>query len=801
MARGRSRGTTAKARASAAGAEPIEVTIEQDRTRYRATFRGAFAGALLEMVTATVGVWRELEWCGTWAWAGGAIGHRIDGKRTVRREALAAIALKLRAELVRRGAVDQADAKTPTRAKPAGLSAAEQEDLERARTEEGDHVLAFLDGDGHKARRSAAIACPKGEAVQEDILDALAGNDPDERGHVVGLLWDLARAGKVATFGREGYRVVARRATVASLIASKPTAGNVAGVADAGPMTWSDVLFLGRRIGITPHEGAQSPANVWACVQRLRTLSVARHATRDELHREHAHSGTETVDLAIAYLVGREELKIVTGGVTRRGNDVLARVAPEAPADATAPAKRAKLPRPRRLDPVLVSCPECKAEPGRKCRNYKGAGCAPHRLRVAAAQEEHARAERHELNRLAGELVNVKREADELLKTRCPDCTAPLSDDGSCDRCGWADVDGDHAPSPRTPEAIQLALFNRERIRREAGNREAARDELGAEPPANVDNLEREAERLGRARRRRLGKAPPVAAPVKPSPVEPSPARAEASANPPAEAAATPPASDKPGSAPASAPPAAPKAPPPPPSSPSNGSGKAGKLKPTREQFNAYRGAFRHFNKELFEGQLPEVILNFSRHAKSLGFFSPNRWVAMDDATTTHEITLNPDHLLDRTARETASTLVHELCHLWRHLNGKPPRKGYHDRQWAQRMKDLGLHPSSTGQPGGAEVGEKMTHYIVDGGPFDQAFAKLPDAHLLPWRSSAFAHNGKPCPTNGGDGDSDKSDPPPPKKQDPSKCKYTCPGCGANVWGKGGLLLDCRACEVSFVEV
>jgi|SRR5271166_3223137 len=245
--------------------------------------------------------------------------------------------------------------------------------------------------------------------------------------------------------------------------------------------------------------------------------------------------------------------------------------------------------------------------------------------------------------------------------------------------------------------------------------------------------------------------------------------------------------------------PLAPEAPKPPPSSPASSPSS----KPTREQTAAYRGAFRHFNRELFGGCLPEVILNFSRHANSLGFFSPERWLGKDGETTTHEISLNPDHLLDRTARESASTLVHEMVHLWRHLRGTPPRRGYHDREWAAQMHEVGLHPSSTAAPGGKEVGTRMSHYIVEGGPFARAFDALPDAHLLPWRSSAFARNGKPCPAKGGKGEGgegDEGSEPRKRRQDPSKVKYTCEGCGANVWGKGGLLLDCRVCDRPFTD-
>jgi len=238
--------------------------------------------------------------------------------------------------------------------------------------------------------------------------------------------------------------------------------------------------------------------------------------------------------------------------------------------------------------------------------------------------------------------------------------------------------------------------------------------------------------------------------------------------------------------------------------------------KPTREQFAAYRVAFRHFNKALFSGLLPEVLLNFSRQANSKGFFSPGRWIGPDNRTA-HEISLNPDLLLDRTPRESASTLVHEMVHLWQEVHGKPPRKGYHDKEWSAKMLAIGLTPTSTGAAGGKMTGPKVTHLINPGGPFDLAFDTLSDPQLLPWRSSAYQRNGRPCGAQGGhgegegngeqdgvdhgEGEGNGEEVPPKKRADPSKVKYSCPGCRANVWGKGGLLLDCRKCGVPFAEV
>jgi len=47
---------------------------------------------------------------------------------------------------------------------------------------------------------------------------------------------------------------------------------------------------------------------------------------------------------------------------------------------------------------------------------------------------------------------------------------------------------------------------------------------------------------------------------------------------------------------------------------------------PTQAQFAAYRAMWDYFNVTLFGGALRRVFLNFLRHAKSLGFFAPERW-------------------------------------------------------------------------------------------------------------------------------------------------------------------------------
>ena len=97
-------------------------------------------------------------------------------------------------------------------------------------------------------------------------------------------------------------------------------------------------------------------------------------------------------------------------------------------------------------------------------------------------------------------------------------------------------------------------------------------------------------------------------------------------------------------------------------------------------------------------------------------------------------------------------------------------------------MKHVGLFPSSTAAPGGKETGQKVSHYIVAGGPFAQAFAKLKGTGFeLRWQS--------------------RTDDPQRKAKTASKTKYTCPECEQNAWAKPGAMLICGVCYEESEEI
>jgi predicted SprT family Zn-dependent metalloprotease len=206
-----------------------------------------------------------------------------------------------------------------------------------------------------------------------------------------------------------------------------------------------------------------------------------------------------------------------------------------------------------------------------------------------------------------------------------------------------------------------------------------------------------------------------------------------------------------------------------------------GRRTPTKVQFAAYERMFGYFNRKLFAGSLPACLLNFSRKAKTYGFFAPQRWQSAGQEVR-HEISLNPASLRSRKPIEVASTLVHEMVHLWQQDFGRPSRRGYHNAEWASKMDEVGLVPSSTAAPGGARVGQLVSHYIAQAGRFAEAFAAMPAEYLLPWSCEEPEEGRGKAPRRR------------------NKVKYTCLGCAANVWGKPGLTIVCGDCDAPFAE-
>lgn len=274
---------------------------------------------------------------------------------------------------------------------------------------------------------------------------------------------------------------------------------------------------------------------------------------------------------------------------------------------------------------------------------------------------------------------------------------------------------------------------------------------------------------------------------------------------------------------------------------------------PTRQIYDVLIFAFNFFNQRLFNDSLPKCIITFHRQRKVMGYAAFDRWTDKS-GDTVNEIAVNPEYFMHYPLIEIFQTICHEMVHIWQICHGTPSRRGYHNKEWAKKMRSIGLMPSSTGQPGGAETGEYMMDYILLEGEFHTACQELASTGFnFPWVDSfpmfrldrpilaytsneesvelqrnfypkAYKHERTTVAQSDAssvDAFIDEAFEPhdeTPKSLEPlyhalpeyqstkpplrsGKTKYTCRGCGINVWGKPGLKLACLDCDIELINI
>lgn len=273
---------------------------------------------------------------------------------------------------------------------------------------------------------------------------------------------------------------------------------------------------------------------------------------------------------------------------------------------------------------------------------------------------------------------------------------------------------------------------------------------------------------------------------------------------------------------------------------------------PTGQLYPELQQAYAYFNARLFDARLPPVLITLQRRHHTEGYWSPNRF-ANRNGGYAGELAMNPCYFAIRSLEAVLATLVHAQVHVWQTYFGAPGRRGYHNREWADKMISLGLQPSATGRPGGGQTGENVGHYVVAGGPFERAASQLvaSDDFALTWydrvpalldaadageQSAASIEDAltadtpdrapRPAALHPADPSAcapaqpDAQSPPgrgkaaqqqPPAQLYPAlalqllgnetarpartRHKFSCPACSASAWGKPGLQLKCVPCD------
>lgn len=245
-------------------------------------------------------------------------------------------------------------------------------------------------------------------------------------------------------------------------------------------------------------------------------------------------------------------------------------------------------------------------------------------------------------------------------------------------------------------------------------------------------------------------------------------------------------------------------------------------LSPTKEFYNLFVHIFEHYNKTLFDSILNNPMIIVTRKSSVAGYYCPRRWTNFNKTELVDEIAINPEIFSKNPINEICQTIVHEMCHQWQHNFGKPSRSGYHNKEWADKMEEIGLMPSTTGNVGGNKTGQNMSDYIIIGGLFDTSTKNLITKDIFKKlyfdtnnSSKDFIEEEQTVELNYQNTSSVKLTHEydennsyganliqlAEKKTDKNKIKYTCNTCDINLWGKPGLKIICGECKSKFEEV
>lgn len=205
--------------------------------------------------------------------------------------------------------------------------------------------------------------------------------------------------------------------------------------------------------------------------------------------------------------------------------------------------------------------------------------------------------------------------------------------------------------------------------------------------------------------------------------------------------------------------------------------------------------------------KIPELVFSINNLCRSCvtAFVAPDALYDKSNNKRYQYVGINPRHL-NREVGEILATICHELCHVYEHAYIHIPRGGYHDKEWDKLMRECGLEPKYLNKSKTA-----VTTVIAEDGIFTEYIKDFIKNHGEDYfniveYSPLVEHMTKVALGLDDEGEEDDDSPKPDnadkpiKKYNRNKIKYTCPECGAKVWGKSGLHIECVDCACNFEE-
>lgn len=211
---------------------------------------------------------------------------------------------------------------------------------------------------------------------------------------------------------------------------------------------------------------------------------------------------------------------------------------------------------------------------------------------------------------------------------------------------------------------------------------------------------------------------------------------------------------------------------------------------PTAAVYASIEAGLEFLNRRLFGGALRKCVVTLDHRRNRAGYFCPGCF-GDHEGNVVHEVSLNANYFPFRPLEETVSTMAHELTHQWRedygpvNRKGSKGKRGYHDRVWGQKALSIGLLPTHNGRPGGRQIGYRMSHLIIPGGPFDLVAKELiASGYTIDWFGRRYLASGLEAPK-------------PASVSSGKRTRFTCPACNLNAWSRPSAQLRCESCSAT----
>jgi hypothetical protein len=225
-------------------------------------------------------------------------------------------------------------------------------------------------------------------------------------------------------------------------------------------------------------------------------------------------------------------------------------------------------------------------------------------------------------------------------------------------------------------------------------------------------------------------------------------------------------------------------------------------LEPTVKMAESLQEITNYLDALLFNGELPPCYVTLTRNNKVIGgYHAKDQWEG-NDGQSIPEIGINSNLLVEPDPLILYNVLIHELLHLELSHKGLGGRKGYHNKEFANRCEELGLdiqvHDKDAVE--GQTTGQSVSTSLRPKGLAEMAIAKIP---------TDLAYTAKhviDIDSNGAPQDGEAPVLIPVKQREPKtktagkRTKYQCPVCGLSMWGKANAYLICGTDMQTMIE-